>query len=731
MASIISGSQFVIAGGNFHQINTTSKDPFERLLEATSPAAFHDSDDVYDCPKCHPNTRVDVLNKIMDWIHNAAPKTRDALIMWLYGPAGSGKSAIARSIADLCAEEGILIATTIAYQISLCFPDIRDRISGAIGHDPFIFSRSLNSQISSLITGPLQGRIGAGYFNTPNSPRIIIIDGLDECEDRDSQVKILDAISQAIRHYHLPFIFLVASRPEPDIRTAFCFGYLSQISSRNPLDDDYLPSEDVRLFLHDKFAEIKNSHPFCAQIPSNWPSEDALRTLVDKSSGQFIYASTVVKFIKSTRHRPPQRLEIVLGIRPAKHEMPFAELDALYMHIFSSVVDLEPVMHILAYRLISRFDMRVSEMEMRLSLDPGDIAVLLCDLTSLISVEEFGRSKESFLHIFHASLQDFLFDQSRSKQFWINAPLRCAEFAILYLKDLRTYLTPDETQNIGGYIADAALTPELRESVAKLSLASYLAERQCLDLIPRFLTHIKSHWKIDGASIYIDQLQRFDHFARGILANMYTDSRLTALVAVAKLDIDIYRHYDAFNDLFSLRKSQDGRDKLSFSWEARLSSDYRRFILKFLDDPSRAGLYLLTGERYATAAVYLLKYICNQSEQTIPSYSTVQRKLKKQVNAPWNWRNIVAKANSSEAAHIVRWQRLTKQPMKILRSVHISGRAFWLALRCLAYVLPRADSSEALTVLAHQHPFGPLTRNHRRSKKAVKREIARYLAKIG
>ncbi|KDR74738.1 hypothetical protein GALMADRAFT_141083 [Galerina marginata CBS 339.88] len=353
MASLISNSQILITGGNFQQSIKGSKDPFDRLLEATSPAAFHNSDDVHDPPKCHPNTRVAVLHKIMDWIHGADPETRNALIMWLYGPAGSGKSAIARSIAELCDSEGIPVASyffsrfdltrnhghsTIAYQVSLFFPETRGHIAGAIAHDPFIFSRSLSSQISSLITVPLQERIGAGYFNTPNASRIIIIGGLDKCVDKDSQIKILDAISQAFRQHSLPLIFLIASRPEPDIRTAFCFGYLSEISTRNPLDDDCSSSEDIRLFLSDKFV---HSHPFRAQIPLVWPSEDALRTIVDKASGQFIYASTVAKFITSTRHRPPQRLEIILGIRPAQHEMPFAELDALYMHIFLSVVDPE------------------------------------------------------------------------------------------------------------------------------------------------------------------------------------------------------------------------------------------------------------------------------------------------------------------------------------------------------------------------------------------------------
>ncbi|KDR74922.1 hypothetical protein GALMADRAFT_70600, partial [Galerina marginata CBS 339.88] len=251
----------------------------------------------------------------MDWIHGADQETRNALIAWLYGPAGSGKSAIARTIAEICAKEGILVASyffsrfdstrnhgrsfvaTIAYQVSLAFPDIRDHIISVVDRDPFIFSRSLDSQMFSLITEPLQVRSGAGDFGTATPPRVIIVDGLDECEDRDGQAKILDVISKALQHHRLPFLFLISSRPEPDIRTAFGFGYLNDISTQNPLDDNYLPSKDICLFLHDKFTEIKNSHPFRAQIPPDWPSDEAMQTLVKKSSGQFIYASTVVKFV--------------------------------------------------------------------------------------------------------------------------------------------------------------------------------------------------------------------------------------------------------------------------------------------------------------------------------------------------------------------------------------------------------------------------------------------------
>ena len=39
----------------------------DRLMEVVSPNAFYDSDNRADPPKCHPNTRIAVINKIIDW----------------------------------------------------------------------------------------------------------------------------------------------------------------------------------------------------------------------------------------------------------------------------------------------------------------------------------------------------------------------------------------------------------------------------------------------------------------------------------------------------------------------------------------------------------------------------------------------------------------------------------------------------------------------------------------
>ena len=75
------------------------------------------------------------------------------------------------------------------------------------------------------------------------------------------------------------------------------------------------------------------AHPRRYLLSSSWPSLDIVYTLVKKTSGQFIYASTVTKFVASIRHQPADRLDIILGLRAPRNELPFAELDALYMHI--------------------------------------------------------------------------------------------------------------------------------------------------------------------------------------------------------------------------------------------------------------------------------------------------------------------------------------------------------------------------------------------------------------
>ena len=232
------------------------------LYREVATAALHNSKERFDPPKCHPKIRMAVLSKIMEWIKWEGDL--HSFIMWLYGSAGVGKSAIVQTIAEMCEEEMILLASfffsrtdpsrnsvqpliaTIAYQITLNIPDVQNSILRVIERDPLIFSKSLVVQFKSLIVEPLQHLVEAGFFNEPNSRRLVIIDGLDECFNPNVQRNILEVLTNAHRQHRLPLLFLFASRPEEHISHALNTG-LKKITMQK--------GEDIR-YTHLKPPEV-------------------------------------------------------------------------------------------------------------------------------------------------------------------------------------------------------------------------------------------------------------------------------------------------------------------------------------------------------------------------------------------------------------------------------------------------------------------------------------------
>jgi len=373
----------------------------------------------------------------MSWTYGLWVEHSDAVILWFYGPAGAGKSAIARNIAERCDLENILLAAfffsrsdpnrsnpksliaTIAYQITTNFPETRGKMIASIDRDPLIFARSFEAQVEALIVGPLSELLDAGYFSTPSSRRLIIIDGLDECHTPAVQCKVLDVISLFFQKYRLPFLILVASRPERHLIHSFNTGSLREFHTTLALDDTYQPYDDIRLFLSDNFKLIKDTHPMKTHLDPAWPSIDLPEKLVRKSSGHFIYASTIMKYVSSLRHLPPTRLDVVLGIQPPRHarDTPFGELDRLYQHILSTVEDIETVLLIIGFRLFHpAYSMTLQDLDHFFLLNTGETKILFGDLNSVIDISD----ADPRIHILHASLGNFLLDEARSGELYID-----------------------------------------------------------------------------------------------------------------------------------------------------------------------------------------------------------------------------------------------------------------------------------------------------------------------
>ncbi|KAJ7689258.1 hypothetical protein B0H14DRAFT_2205520, partial [Mycena olivaceomarginata] len=184
----------------------------------------------YPQPKCHPETRTEMLEKLWNWTRGKYPGNR---ILWLHGPAGAGKSAIAQSLCQKLEAEGCLggafffkrghpsrgngnkLFPTLAYQLSRCRPEFKHAICQAVEDDPSITACSISIQLQQLIVEPCHGRDLCGHTLT------VIIDGLDECDGQHIQQEILLSIGSVMHNSSLPLRFLITSRPEPHIREVF------------------------------------------------------------------------------------------------------------------------------------------------------------------------------------------------------------------------------------------------------------------------------------------------------------------------------------------------------------------------------------------------------------------------------------------------------------------------------------------------------------------------------
>ena len=313
---------------------------FERLMQLVSQSAIYHSDDRYDPPKCLQGTRVAVLDKIINWATDMVDT--DAFMLWLYGPAGVGKTAIARTVAEFCEAHGLLLASfhfsrthserntmtsfvlNIVYCVTCAIPGACELINIAIEADPLILSDSVEAQFTKLVLEPLRLLVNQGYFSDRPFPRLVVIDGIDECPSEDTQTDLIRLLSSSVARYQLPLKYLIASRPEIHLKQAVSLAGQQSTISHLQLNDDSVAEGDIRIFLTHKFHEIKTCHPLRSQIPSTWPSEYQIDTLVRKASGLFMYASLAVDFINSVHDSPPLQLDVVLN-----HDLPFTDLDFL------------------------------------------------------------------------------------------------------------------------------------------------------------------------------------------------------------------------------------------------------------------------------------------------------------------------------------------------------------------------------------------------------------------
>ena len=284
--------------------------------------------------------------------------------------------------------------------------------------NPTLHKKSMDVQLHSLIIDAFQH-----LSPLPQRPYLVIIDGLDECHDKATQQLILRLLCDTITVHKLPLRFLIGSRPDPHIRDCFDQESLYTVTRRVILDETFNPRRDIQVFLQDGFAKICAKNSILSHIEQPWPKEGVIDLLVQRSSGQFIYAATVLKFVGTEFSSPTKQLALVLKPDPTA----FSDLDQLYTQILSVYPRAVNVVQVLGIISVSHGEF-AEVMEDTFGMEEGELKQVLRGLSSLIKDENdenggrlnTGATLYVIPHFAHASFGDYLFDSSRSGPFYVN-----------------------------------------------------------------------------------------------------------------------------------------------------------------------------------------------------------------------------------------------------------------------------------------------------------------------
>ena len=374
-----------------------------------------------------------------------AKGTQGQPVFWLNGLAGTGKSTIAQTFSEMADNSNILGASffcsrdyserkmlknifpTLAYQLACRYPRFRDHLIKVIKRDPSVAHNSLISQLRDLLVEPL---------SATGIPCVVVVDALDECVDDQPASAILSVLGRLVSK--LPLVkFFITGRPEPRIRSGFRLPLLepfTQIFLLHEVDPTSVEG-DIRLYLTEKLTAIVKRRSGL-DLPEVWPPDEDIIVLARKSSGLFIFASTVVRFIESEHHEPRERLQLIASKSDDTRHEGASGVDSLYSQVlrdaFSDIdeesvfVNLKRILSavVLAFDPLSR-----DGLVKLLNIDSALISTTLRHLHSVILVPTDG-SKE--IRVFHKSFPDFLQDLGRcpDPRFHVDSPKRHADMAL-------------------------------------------------------------------------------------------------------------------------------------------------------------------------------------------------------------------------------------------------------------------------------------------------------------
>jgi hypothetical protein len=288
---------------------------------------------------CMVGTRQELLAELTAWLNDTDPSS--ARILWINGLAGTGKTTVARTMADWAHQRGRLAAAfffsrnteatrspsaiipTLAYQFAESQAVFRSHICAGIQSDWDIRDRSVATQATNLF-----GNLASAA--APDAPLLVVIDALDEChlEHGCEGGHAIPALFTQITPF--PFIkILLTSRMEDTIKRMLAKFMKHQIALHDI--ESKLVQADIRHYLTRSFEKVALDWDLAPAFPPG----GAVEKLVGRSGTLFIYAATVIKWVSDSKAQPELRLTQILEQDADELSSQYRPLDQMYAQILS------------------------------------------------------------------------------------------------------------------------------------------------------------------------------------------------------------------------------------------------------------------------------------------------------------------------------------------------------------------------------------------------------------
>ncbi|KIL56156.1 hypothetical protein M378DRAFT_89741, partial [Amanita muscaria Koide BX008] len=376
---------------------------------------------------CLDGTREEILHETIDWIDDTDPNA--PRIIWLSGSAGTGKSAIAHTIARIMKDSGALgscfcfekgdikryakLFPTISCDLASRDLRLKHVLASMIARDRSLGTTAdVTQQWENLIKEPLSvtsedtiGRI------------VIVIDALDESGDPQTRKRILSLLTKQAGDLPNNIRILLTSRPLPDIRKAF--DGIPHVK-RKSMDDIplSLTERDIQSYISNQLSDADYSF-----------SADEIAKLAKKSDGLFEWARLACNRIMSDKAGLSE-WEHFEALMSQTNSGGTKLLDDMYIVILKEVLGERP-----EERVLARFQSVMRHV--LFTLEPLPLGALIT-MHRTVQPEQDQYDAESTIlrrmgsllagihdrfapiRPLHSSFHDFLIDRDRSGEFFVD-----------------------------------------------------------------------------------------------------------------------------------------------------------------------------------------------------------------------------------------------------------------------------------------------------------------------